>query len=62
PKKTVSPKRGPRQAHLLASDHTLHQIAGGESKSKTKAKTITASAKHAIPLDDAEENFDNFNK
>ena len=59
PTKTASSKRGPKQTHLLTSDHTFHQIAGGAPKAK--AKTVTASAKHAIPLDDAETNFNNFN-
>ncbi|NLH16432.1 MAG: methyl-accepting chemotaxis protein [Phycisphaerae bacterium] len=65
--KTNSSKRGPKQAHLLTSDHAFHQIAGGDSNSKTKDKTATASAhsasKHAIPLDDdTEAGFDDFNK
>jgi methyl-accepting chemotaxis protein len=50
-----------RKAHLTASDHTLHQIAGGGKKApKAKAKT-TVSAKHAIPLDDDGNDFGNFN-
>jgi methyl-accepting chemotaxis protein len=53
-------KRGPKQAHLLTSDHTLHQIADGAKK--TGSKTATTSARHAIPLDDDEAGFDNFNK
>jgi methyl-accepting chemotaxis protein len=60
PRKSASSKRGPKQNHLLASDHAFHQIAGGAPKSKSK--TVTASAKHAIPLDDADTNFDTFNK
>jgi hypothetical protein len=44
----------------LTSDHAFHQIAGSDPKSK--GKIVTASAKHAIPLDDAEAGFDNFNK
>jgi methyl-accepting chemotaxis protein len=59
-KKSASAKRGPRPDHLLASDHAFHQIANGNQKSKGKA--VTASARHAIPLDDAEAGFDNFNK
>jgi methyl-accepting chemotaxis protein len=60
PRKSISAKRGPKPAHLLTSDHAFHQIAG--SAPKSKGKTITASAKHAIPLDDAEGGFDDFNK
>ncbi len=51
-------RKSPKKAHLSTSDHAFHQIAG----SAPKAKTVTASAKHAIPLDDADANFDNFNK
>jgi methyl-accepting chemotaxis protein len=59
-RKSASSKRGPKPAHLLTSDHAFHQIAGSDPKSK--GKIVTASAKHAIPLDDAEAGFDNFNK
>ncbi len=59
---TAPAKRGPNKAHLLTSDHTFHQIAtGGKKAPKATAKTMTASAKHAIPLDDAEAGFNNFN-
>ena len=34
--KTASSKRGPKQAHLLTSDHAFHQIAGGARKPKPK--------------------------
>jgi methyl-accepting chemotaxis protein len=62
PRKSVSSKRCSKQTHLLTSDQTLHQIAGGKKASKATAKTVTASVKHAILLDDAEAGIDNFNK
>jgi len=60
PAKPLSSGRGPKPNHLLTSDHAFHQIAG--SAPKSKGKTVTASAKRAIPLDDSEGGFDDFNK
>jgi methyl-accepting chemotaxis protein len=50
-----------RKAHLTASDHTLHQIAGGGKKASRATAKTTVSAKHAIPLDDDGKDFGNFN-